>query len=371
MSRIALRYLWARKLRTFLTSLSVVLGVMMVTGTYVFTDTIDSSFEQIFTESNENIDAVVTAKETVDSEGAATTSFDAKALDEVRETEGVALAEGAIADPQVAIIGADGEPTGTSGAPTFAFSTGDDLFDPLDYEGRPRRPTTRSSSTSRRRSPRASRSATPSSSRARRRRAGYEVVGLGTLGGVDSFGGASFAVLTLPEAQRITGKEGEFDQIAISAEPDVAPDELVRELALALPDNVNVETGEENVQSQRDDIGELIGFLTTALLIFAGRRALRRGVPDLQHVLDHGRAAHPGVRDAARAGREPPADRQLGGAGGPRAGPGRVRAGVRPRRPLRRRARGRVQGARDRPAGVGPRGRDAHGRSWRSRSGPC
>ena len=48
----------------------------------------------------------------------------------------MALAEGAIADPSVAIIGSDGEPTGTR-RPTFAFSTGDDLFDPLDYEGRP------------------------------------------------------------------------------------------------------------------------------------------------------------------------------------------------------------------------------------------
>ena len=35
---------------------------MMVAGTYVLTDTIDSSFDQIFTESNEGIDAVVTTQ---------------------------------------------------------------------------------------------------------------------------------------------------------------------------------------------------------------------------------------------------------------------------------------------------------------------
>ena len=43
---IALRNLWERKLRTVLTSLAIVLGVMMVAGTYVLTDTIDRSFER-------------------------------------------------------------------------------------------------------------------------------------------------------------------------------------------------------------------------------------------------------------------------------------------------------------------------------------
>ena len=45
-----------------LTSLAIVLGVMMVAGTYVLTDTIDRSFERIFTQSNEGVDAVVTSK---------------------------------------------------------------------------------------------------------------------------------------------------------------------------------------------------------------------------------------------------------------------------------------------------------------------
>ena len=65
---IALRNLWARRLRTFLTAFAVVLGVMMVAGTYVLTDTIDRSFDDIFTESNEGIDAVVTTKEVVETD---------------------------------------------------------------------------------------------------------------------------------------------------------------------------------------------------------------------------------------------------------------------------------------------------------------
>ena len=61
MSSIALRSLVSHKLRAVLTALAVVLGVMMVAATYVLTDTIEQSFDDIFTESNEGIDAVVTS----------------------------------------------------------------------------------------------------------------------------------------------------------------------------------------------------------------------------------------------------------------------------------------------------------------------
>ncbi len=65
MVAIAVRNLWARRLRTFLTAFAVVLGVMMVAGTYVLTDTISKSFDDIFTEANQGIDAVVSTKEVV------------------------------------------------------------------------------------------------------------------------------------------------------------------------------------------------------------------------------------------------------------------------------------------------------------------
>ena len=44
MLRVTLRSLGARKLRTFAMLLSVLLGVTMIAGTYVFTDTIDRAF---------------------------------------------------------------------------------------------------------------------------------------------------------------------------------------------------------------------------------------------------------------------------------------------------------------------------------------
>ena len=62
MIRVALRGLAGRKLRAFLTALAIVLGVAMVSGTFVLTDMIDRAFNDIFTQSYANTDAYISGK---------------------------------------------------------------------------------------------------------------------------------------------------------------------------------------------------------------------------------------------------------------------------------------------------------------------
>ena len=50
MTKFALRGLLGRKLRTALTAIAIVLGVAMISGTYVLTDSIDQAFDTIFTD---------------------------------------------------------------------------------------------------------------------------------------------------------------------------------------------------------------------------------------------------------------------------------------------------------------------------------
>ena len=88
---MALRNLGERKLRTFLTSLSIVLGVMMVAGTYVLTDTINQSFDEIFTESNQGTDAVVSAKEIVETDDGTEPPISASLLPRTTAIENVEL----------------------------------------------------------------------------------------------------------------------------------------------------------------------------------------------------------------------------------------------------------------------------------------
>jgi putative ABC transport system permease protein len=100
LSSLAIRNLGARKLRSFLTALAIVLGVMMVAGTYVLTDTIEQSFDRIFAETNAGIDAVVTSKEAVETDDGQEPPIDETVLDRVREVDGVAVADGGIGDPR-------------------------------------------------------------------------------------------------------------------------------------------------------------------------------------------------------------------------------------------------------------------------------
>ena len=60
--KVSLRGLAGRKLRAVLTGIAIVLGVAMISGTYILTDTINSAFTTLFTESYAGTDAVVIGK---------------------------------------------------------------------------------------------------------------------------------------------------------------------------------------------------------------------------------------------------------------------------------------------------------------------
>ncbi len=72
MIAVALKGLARRKLRAALTALAIVLGVAMISGTYILTDTIKSAFGTVFTQVYKHTDVVVTGKSAIGGdEGAA------------------------------------------------------------------------------------------------------------------------------------------------------------------------------------------------------------------------------------------------------------------------------------------------------------
>ena len=97
----------------------------------------------------------------------------------------------------------------------------------------------------------------------------YRLVGLTELGNA-SFGGASIAQLTLPQAQFITDKVGQFDQISVAAAKGVTPTELRARIEKVVPPNVRVETAQQNADRQASEIHDDLGFLSIALFVFAG-----------------------------------------------------------------------------------------------------
>ena len=134
MIAVALRGLAGRKLRATLTALAIILGVAMISGTYILTDTIDKAFNNIFTSVYAGTDAVVTGKSAFGSEdeGVIPPPFDESLLEQVRGLPGVSRAEGSIGD-SAQLTNQQGDIVGGGGPPTLAFGVSPD--DPLQSHG--------------------------------------------------------------------------------------------------------------------------------------------------------------------------------------------------------------------------------------------
>ena len=154
MIAVALKGLAGRKVRALLTALAVVIGVTMVSGTLVLTDTIQKAFDGIFGASYEQTDAVIAGKEIVKGSQSGAATVPESLLAQVRALPEVAAAGGTIApiaSNQAEIFGRDGKAVGSGGAPQFGLGNDASLpqFSPLKLKtgqwpegpeaGRPRR----------------------------------------------------------------------------------------------------------------------------------------------------------------------------------------------------------------------------------------
>jgi putative ABC transport system permease protein len=277
MTRVALRGLLSRKLRTILTMIAILLGVSMISGTFVLTDTINRSFTNIFQQAGQGIDVVITGKVAV------STQFDNRApampaslLSVVRSTAGVKSAEGAISD-NAAIYTLSGKPVGaTGGAPGLLFSWAHKPFNPLTVvQGHaPLSPGqfVVDKSTFEKHRLRLGQHLLLSSGVSRARR--FTLVGDVRFGNVTSIGGAAIIVTPLADAQRLTGKVGKFDQISVAAQPGISQEVLAQRIQQHIPprlrSTVKVATENKNVSDQAGAIAKALNFITIALLAFGG-----------------------------------------------------------------------------------------------------
>jgi putative ABC transport system permease protein len=268
LTRLALKSLWARRIRALTTILAVVIGVAFVAGTYILTDTTFAAFDEIFEDSLAKTSVVITAREEVRQETGEVPSFKAAVLPKVEGVDGVRLASGQIFTPG-AFFDAENEQIGNQFAPKFITSVLPGEIDTQTYpEGRPPRNASEVS---------LDQSAAEEAGlgigdtlklASVERVAAYRIVGLTRLGEA-SWGGASVAALTLPEAQRITDKRGQFDQILLAAEEGVGEAALRSRVERVTPPALLVETAEQNAERNSSLIRDDLGFLRIALLVFA------------------------------------------------------------------------------------------------------
>src|SRR3954468_15262509 len=97
MFSLTLKSLWANKARFLLTSVAVLLGVAFMAGTFVLTDSIQKSYDEIAGTVYAHTDAVVRSSRSIDStdqQGTTTRgTINALTLDTVRTVPGVRAAD--------------------------------------------------------------------------------------------------------------------------------------------------------------------------------------------------------------------------------------------------------------------------------------
>ncbi|MBV8065801.1 MAG: ABC transporter permease [Actinobacteria bacterium] len=277
MTRVALKGLLGRKLRAILTAVAIVLGVAMISGTYVLTDTIKAAFGTVFTTVYKNTDAVISSKSVVlknqSNSSNLPPSFPESLLAKVQKLPGVAEAEGGISDFAY-LVGRDGKVISGHGAPPLAFSVhphGDQHFNPLTlvsgtWASGPHQVDIDAHTASK------DHYSVGQSIGviARGPVEQFRIAGIVKIGGVSSLGGATMAIFDFPTAQRLFNKVGKLDAIDVAAKHGVTPTQLVREIAPILPRNAQVRTGTAQAKQATKDTNSFLSIINDFLLAFGG-----------------------------------------------------------------------------------------------------
>jgi putative ABC transport system permease protein len=266
---IARKSIRARWGRTLAILFAITASVSFVVGSFVLADSLRATFDNLFTELNENIDLEVRAAQEFETDDARD-PIDVAIADDIRAVDGVAIVE-PVLQRFAQLLDADGDVITPAGGPTLGVSwQGDEGIQGVTIkEGRP-----------------------PSGpdelaiDKATADNEGFEVgdtvayltdVGRfeGTitatvgLGSADSFGGAQLVAVDLETALERFGAIDKVDAIDIQLDEGADVPTIQREIESILPPQTEVVTGEQVAQETSDQINQFVDVFGTGLLVFA------------------------------------------------------------------------------------------------------
>ncbi|MCX4823648.1 FtsX-like permease family protein [Streptomyces sp. NBC_01142] len=273
--RTSLRNFLAHKGRMALSAVAVLLSVAFVSGTLVFTDTMNTTFDKLFAATAS--DVTVSPKGSGDGDEndnprtGKPESLPASLVETVTKADGVQSAEGAVVSMSVTVVNSGNKDMGSSGgAPTIAANwTKNDLKAMEITSGNaPRGPTEVM--------------VDADTADKHHLKLGDELRTIAVTGdftakisGIASFKvtnpGATIVYFDTVTAQReLLGKEGQFTQISVTAAAGVSDDQLKQNVATALSAPYKLQTAKEAADAGREEVGSFLDVMKYAMLGFAG-----------------------------------------------------------------------------------------------------
>ncbi|QIX25726.1 FtsX-like permease family protein [Nocardioides sp. JQ2195] len=276
MLKVTWRNLLARKVRLMLSGFAIVLGVAFVAGTMIFTDAMGGAFDDIIEGSTADVEIGFAGAGDFDS-AQDNRTMPASVVDDLEALPEVESVHPQNALQSIYIIGENGKVVGGNGPPGLAFNpttatslTGKPIL--VTAEGElPDGPNEVAIDVD------------------AAEKAGYEVgdtVTLATSGtpptmkvkltGLVEFGsgGLNGATLTVFDTKFLQdtffGGKDVYTSISLNAADGVSQEELAAAAQEVLPKDVVARTGDESVKKNKASLDEIMGFLKTFLLVFAG-----------------------------------------------------------------------------------------------------
>ncbi|SEC62810.1 ABC transporter permease [Streptomyces sp. PAN_FS17] len=271
--KTSMRNFFAHKGRMALSAVAVLLSVAFVSGTLVFTDTMNTTFDKLFAVTSS--DVTVSPKEAKDEDDGAGTgkpaSLPASAVEQVAAVDGVKKAEGAVGSMSVTVVNSENKNMGSStGAPTIAgnWTENDKKSMEITSGHTPRGPT----------------EVMVDADTADKHdlKLGDELRTIAATGdirarivGIASWKvtnpGAAVVYFDTETAQRgLLGATGRFTQVSVTAADGVSDAKLKQDVAQALDGSYKVQTAKESADENRKDVGAFMDVIKYAMLGFAG-----------------------------------------------------------------------------------------------------
>jgi putative ABC transport system permease protein len=276
MFKATLKSLAAHKLRLALTGLAIVLGVSFMAGTFVLTDTVKHSFDNLFKQVNANVDVVVQGRAPYgtggfNNVGSNRPPVPSSVLPAVRRVSGVRDAQPIIQAP-VTLIKSNGKALTKHGPPTLGVSwnpdralsslrlvagSGPSAADEVVID----RGTMDAQHWS---VGQTVKIITPNAPPRP-----FRIAGVVTFGSQNSLLGATIIAFPLSSAEQLLTKPGYVQQINIAVTPGADVNAVIAGVNQAVPANLEAVTGAVAAQQMANQVNQFIGIFNTFLLTFA------------------------------------------------------------------------------------------------------